>query len=444
MTTGHMTSMARTTDYAVTRPFRMKVVTGCLALIAALGLSMPSPAAAQVADQPAATLLLPYFEVDLGDPTGTTTLFSVNNASATAILANVTIWSDLGVPVLGFTIYLTGYDVQTVDLGEIVVRGAMVRTASVGQDPQDNISNQGEFSQDINFASCNGQLPFVQLPANYITHLQKSLTGQASPILGNLCAGVRYPAGNIARGYVTVNTVNACVLKFPGDPDYFRAGGTGDATNQNVLWGDYFLVKKGGGIGLGEPMVHIRAAALDTETSVAGQYTFYGRHVAWAAIDNREPLSTRFAARFVSGGAFTGGTELIVWRDPKVKQTAFTCPAVLGVRPSWYPLNQEQVAIFNDQEGVTLVDPVVMPFPAASQRVPVGSANLPVPYASGWLLLNLNTTVIPAGSNPPEDPAAAQAWVVVHHLATGRFSAGFAASLLDSAMNAVHTIVSPP
>ncbi|HXO29718.1 MAG TPA: hypothetical protein VOA80_20365, partial [Thermoanaerobaculia bacterium] len=31
---------------------------------------------------PAATLLLPYFEVDLNNPNGLTTLFSINNASA--------------------------------------------------------------------------------------------------------------------------------------------------------------------------------------------------------------------------------------------------------------------------------------------------------------------------------------------------------------------------
>ena len=36
----------------------------------------------KVAPEPAATLLLPYFEVDLGDANGPTTLFSINNASA--------------------------------------------------------------------------------------------------------------------------------------------------------------------------------------------------------------------------------------------------------------------------------------------------------------------------------------------------------------------------
>src|SRR5438270_10593321 len=82
---------------------------------------------------PAATLLLPYFEVDLSNPNGLTTLFSVNNASATAVLAHVVIYSDLSVPVLDFNIYLTGYDVQSVNLRDIIVNGSMPQTESAVQ-----------------------------------------------------------------------------------------------------------------------------------------------------------------------------------------------------------------------------------------------------------------------------------------------------------------------
>src|SRR5579864_4712784 len=83
---------------------------------------------------PGATLLLPFFEVDLGNPNGLTTLFAVNNASASAVLAHVVLWSDLSVPVLEFNVYLTGYDVQTVNLRDILVYGNLPQTASAGQD----------------------------------------------------------------------------------------------------------------------------------------------------------------------------------------------------------------------------------------------------------------------------------------------------------------------
>src|ERR1700688_3703073 len=86
---------------------------------------------------PAATLLLPYFEVDLNNPNGLTTLFSVNNASATAVLVHVVIWSDLSVPVLDFNVYLTGSHVQTINLRDVIVNGALPQTASACQDPTD-------------------------------------------------------------------------------------------------------------------------------------------------------------------------------------------------------------------------------------------------------------------------------------------------------------------
>ena len=72
---------------------------------------------------PAATLLLPYFEVDLANPNGVTTLFSVNNASAAPQLAHITFWTDQSRPTLDFTIYLTGYDVWTVNLGPLFRTG---------------------------------------------------------------------------------------------------------------------------------------------------------------------------------------------------------------------------------------------------------------------------------------------------------------------------------
>ena len=323
---------------------KLKFLALGLGLLLLLGRANQATAVIGTIDQvPAATLLLPYFEVDLNNPNGLTTLFSVNNASATAVLAHVVIWSDLSVPVLDFNVYLTGYDVQSINLRDIIVNGKLPRTASAGQDPTDTISHHGLFSQDINFASCSGQLPppiqpgttDVNLPANFIDHLKKSLTGLASPVLGNLCAG-RALGDNIARGYVTVDTVNNCTLRFPGDVGYFAAGGTGDATNQNVLWGDYFYVNSDQNFASGDTLVHIEASATNPQTSVAGQYTFYGRYVNWTAVDNREPLATNFAARFVNGGAFTGGTDLICWRDSKVSQGGFTCPVVPGVRPPWF------------------------------------------------------------------------------------------------------------
>src|SRR5947208_6297693 len=155
----------------------MKKTALCLALLGRLALAGQALDVISTIDEvPAATLLLPYFQVDLSNPNGENTLFSINNASATVVLGHVVVWSDLSHVVLDFNVYLTGYDVQTISLRDIIQNGILPRTASAGQDPKDTISPKGAFSQDINFASCSGQLPLGPLPSSYTAHLQAALT----------------------------------------------------------------------------------------------------------------------------------------------------------------------------------------------------------------------------------------------------------------------------
>ncbi|HEX4954907.1 MAG TPA: hypothetical protein VF017_16070 [Thermoanaerobaculia bacterium] len=381
-------------------------------------------------DVPAATLLLPYFEVDLDDPNGVTTLFSINNSSATAILAHVTLWTDLSVPTLDFNVYLTGYDVQSFNLRDLFSSGTVPRTASDGQDPADTISPQGDFSQDINFASCTGQLPLPPLPAVLLDHIRAAHTGQASPVVfGGLCSGVDH-GDNVARGYITVDTVNNCSLRFPGDVGYFISGGQGDATNQNVMLGDYFYVNSAENFAQGETMVHIEA---DAQLG-AGNYTFYRKFTA--GDDNREGLDNLFFVRFLNGGAFDGGTDLVVWRDSKRGIAPFSCALVA---PSPFPLSQNQIVIFDEQENpdIPVSSPFsppipgtsLIPFPWEANRVAVGGADFPVPFDFGWLYLNLNSTVV--GSQVPFEPEM-QNWVTAIMDASGRFSVGFDAFQLSN------------
>ncbi|HWC65194.1 MAG TPA: hypothetical protein VG777_03855, partial [Thermoanaerobaculia bacterium] len=186
------------------------------------------PALGTVREEPAATLLLPFFEVDLTNPAGRTTRFSVNSATAAAVLAHVTIWSDLAVPVFQFNIYLTGYDTQAMDMRDIL-NGSLPQTASAGQDATDTISPKGVLSQDINFASCTGILPPAPLSSGDAAALRAALTGASSSLLGGKCAGRSSPGR--AQGFVTIDTVSNCTSRFPSDPGYFVSGGGGDATN---------------------------------------------------------------------------------------------------------------------------------------------------------------------------------------------------------------------
>ena len=67
-----------------------------------------------IALQPAATLLLPFFEVDI-HKRNTTTLFTIQNVSPAPVVANVTLWTDWGFPAFNFPIHLTGYGVQGIN-----------------------------------------------------------------------------------------------------------------------------------------------------------------------------------------------------------------------------------------------------------------------------------------------------------------------------------------
>ncbi len=385
---------------------------------------------------PAATLLLPYFEVDLVDSNGPNTLISVNNAASAGVVAHVVLWTDMSVPTLDFDVYLTGYDSETIDLRDIFINRKFPRTAPAGQDPNDTISPRGPFSQDPELASCAGLLPPPNLPTSFATHIRAAHTGNFSAIL-NGCAGLNH-GDDIARGYVTIDAMNRCSLKFPGDLGYFQNGGTGDASNQNVLWGSYAFVDFGGVIFQNDTLVHIEAST-SAETAAVGQHTFYGRYVNWTAADNREPLGTRFAAPFVTVPG-SSNTDLIVWRDPKLRQNAFKC----GTVPSWYPLFQDRVLSFDSSEEIEDLPGTEFPFPAAAQRTRVDGFDFPLSFPSGWTFLDLNTAVISAGLNPPEDPSAAQGWVKTVRNQNGLFAGGFDAIHLDSACQAKHKQPGPP
>ena len=106
--------------------------------------------------------------------------------------------------------------------------------------------------------------------------------------------------------------------------------GPGIASNVNQLWGDWFIVDSATNFAEGDNLVRIEANAPwglgnlnpnlgGVNSSNPTGYTFYGRYVQPGGSpngqDNREPLGTTWAARYLNGGAFDGGTRLSVWRD---------------------------------------------------------------------------------------------------------------------------------
>jgi hypothetical protein len=411
----------------------MKKLVSCFAVASLLALGSSAIAdLCTIEATPAATLLLPYFEVDIDDPNGVDTFFSINNASAAAALTHVIIWGDWSVEALDFNVYLTGYDVQTIGLGLIIRNGVLPVTYF-----HNSVSPNGAYSDGHTaFPGCDA-LPYDEpaLTQEYIDHLQAILTGQPSDLIG-ACGGEDH-GDDHARGYVTVDVMNACTLLTPCEDGYFHDGsgvpGTGAGAYTNILWGDWYMIDYGNNFAQGDNLVHIEAAdpadliGIDqiSDGSFWNRCTtpFGGAPFA----DLRESLATTFATRFYQNAAFTGGTDFLVWKDSQIdNHGGVSCAA----GPSWYPIPEAQVIFFDEQENPEPVgtnspcpqEDVL--FPLETQRVSVD--DIDVSPESGWVYLNLNANYGQGFS------WVQQNWVVSIHSAEGRFSAGLPAIQLDN------------
>jgi hypothetical protein len=331
-------------------------------LACALAALAPLPAGAAVCaldPVPGATLLLPYFDLDVRDlgkpkPKRETTILSVTNLDAAATLARVTLWTDLGVPTVAFDLYLTGYDVEEVDLWRVF---------------------QGALPGDLAIPCTNGTKTTRELPPDRLEALRLAHRGQPDPTSG-LCAGVDH-GDTLLRGYVTIDNSVGCSLNaavYPSDLGYFGLGGI--ASNENVLAGQYLVVNR-----KGKTAESGRLVALETGSFVGDEATFYGRYSAGA--DQREPLPSTWAVRYLSEAAAKQATELIVWQSSEAVQGPFACEA-LGVS-GWYPLALSEHVAFDDQENAA--EAAASAFPAETGRFALGDAALSIPFSRGWLYL---------------------------------------------------------
>lgn len=440
---------------------------------------------------PAATLLLPYFEVDLGIAgTGRTTLFSITNVSALSQIAHVTVWTDWSYPVLDFNIFLTGYDVQPINLYDVIARGLIggttgtstsapnARTSSgattnpnSGTQPFSTASGANNFGNP-NFLSsvgnqcAPGRLP-GQLPGPLATDVRAVLsTGRATGVGISCPLGSGAEAqvggnhgGNVAIGYVTIDVAATCSTSLPTDAGYF----TGEILFDNVLIGDYQDVNQSataGNYAGGNPLVHIRAVP---EGGPAGStiptnlpFTFYDRYTQTAlarTVDRRQPLPSAFAARWISGTTAAFDTQYKIWRE------GFTGS---GASCGSYILNSDigvaEIVRFDERENATIVggNIIVSPPPPGQPGLPetsrtaVTSSLFPqisTTDAGGWMYLNLSNGGTSSGApysssrpgfgaNSPPGRDVSQNWVIVSMFAEGRYGVDFDAAWLGNGCSA--------
>jgi hypothetical protein len=366
---------------------------------------------------PAATLLLPYFEVSPTRP-GRTTIFSITNVSPYPQIAHVTLWTDWSFPVLDFNIFLTGYDVQPINLFDVIYNGFIAvddpnptlagtgynsvnspapQTVATGNGvlsgrPRTNTVTVGStvFVNNPNISpAATSSCAAGNLPGRIPQQLRQdvaSLLTTGTTINGSFSCGSSAnitsssPVGGThtnAIGYMTVDVANNCSTTLPTSPSYY----SGEILYDNVLIGDYQDVNQtatglGPGDAGGNTMVHIRAVP---EGGAAGvfpaatgptnlPYTFYDRYTLGNAtgvrtIDRRQPLPSTFAARWISGSSAAFDTNYKIWREGITSATSCS-NAVLNSA-----LAVADVVRFDERENSTGLiptsGPIISPPPVA-------------------------------------------------------------------------------
>ncbi|HVE70779.1 MAG TPA: hypothetical protein VNI54_05365 [Thermoanaerobaculia bacterium] len=369
-----------------------------------------------IADLPAATLLLPYFEVDLENINGETTLFTVTNVTQLPRIARVTLWTDLAVPLVSFNVFLTGYDVQAINLRDVLTHGRIGNTGTA-------VSSFGRLGIPGNPANdVRGCQSIAPLTPDALLRLQRALT--AGTVDG--CGTAGFVHAN-AIGYATIDVVGACTNRLPTDPEYFSS----DLRYDNVLIGDYQQVNPAQNFAQGGPMVHIRAVPEGFGGTTNLTRTFYGRFAQDGVSDRRQPLPSRFAARYIRAGTTSFQTDLKMWRE--LSASAGTCTEEPNLGTS------DEVVFDEAENGVGfagyvghLVPPIYSPvLLAATGRYalsdPYVFAQLTNDPRGGWVYFNLDKT---------GDAVADQAWVITSMRAESRYSVDMNATAFGNGCSA--------
>jgi hypothetical protein len=398
---------------------------------------------------PAATLLLPYFEVDTAaaQGAGATTLFTITNTSRYPQIAHVTVWTDWSYPVLDFNIFLTGYDVQGINLFDVIVRGVIV--PSVGSAPGTSITTVPGTAQNgfvgtgavpfsntsnpnFNLSSADVRANCANLPGNIQQDLALAIknalttgTGYVSSATSCGSGQIGFNHGTIAKGYVTVDVASYCSQQLPTDTNYYT-GLSASILFDNTLIGDYQQIgptPAGSGTAStfdaqGNPMVHIRAIPEGGLSGSSGgvpvatnlPFTFYDRYTGTVTptADRRQPLPSLFAARYIQGGAGGFATNYKIWREG-VTNNSLACSS------SQYSVNSAllvtSIIRFDEHEnsfGTTLstcVSPCVPPTLTLPESSSTNTSSSTFPQLTGtdvggWMFMNLSNQATSGTSAP--------------------------------------------
>ena len=348
-------------------------------------------------EEPGATLVVPYFEVDLENPEGKTTALSINNADDEPALARVVLWTDWAVPVLTFDLYLKGNDVQTLNLRQIL-DGGMLPETGAELDP-------------VEFPGCSAPLAQPTLNAAARQRLRALLSGGPDPDDG-LCYGLSHPGR--AVGFLTVDTVRSCAdfSQGPTDSGFFDPD-SGVAADRNVLWGDIVYLDPRNNSAQG-----LRAVALPALETEEGRPTFYRQG------SRRNPLPTGYRSRYFDGGAFQGGSEMILFAPSFGSAEGTSCEDPTFPVPGLFPDFLQAQFRSAGEAGGELKFSATYNLPAVTSKLNLEDVDLQLEDPFGLLAVSFWWTTA-APITPPS--GRIQGWVAPVLRAGDRFSVGLEA-----------------
>lgn len=355
-----------------------------LALLAATGTGYAVTCAYD--NVPGATLLVPYFKVSRNGATvdtpsipagGIDTLVAITNVSEWGVISHWTVWNKQSAPVVDWNVPLTGYDVATASVRDILNGQLNFNTNTQvlinGIDPCIAPSKHGDtqtryirFTNPDSYNRPTGD----RTDAEYSVYLNPAFDGEfkkniwdsldesydVTELNGPGANDTDNPACGVSRktpdalagdftGYITIDVVNFCTRRFPDEAQFYYNDAIAtvgwDANGgPNVLIGDYFFIdpaNPGGNIS-GEAMVSLEFDARLSDWRADEDKTFYARfnrHTTsegtgitdlvpagafWGSYaflhgDGREPLGTAYGFRYLNDAANGLTTWATVWRS---------------------------------------------------------------------------------------------------------------------------------
>jgi len=282
------------------------------ALVSALVLGASSIAYANLCAfdaAPAATILFPFVTLDYANPAGgVSTTFSITNVSSEAQVVHVTVWTDFSAAILDFNIILTGYDVISMNIKDILIDGQLPVTTyaahsgsghlyegiapngpvSVGNQLNGNWIDPGmalpEATSPALLGRCDETNP--SYPGLYTQKIDPGFLGlfqgylQVSQTVDRLhsndCVYNYYDTAYSlsptpywasrdtsmpTNMYITADVVNNCNKLFPDAPGYFET----EARFDNVLIGDVFWTSVDDRLSEASAAVHLEATEFNIE-----------------------------------------------------------------------------------------------------------------------------------------------------------------------------------